>query len=97
MKPRIDCDPKKSHYKEYDVIEGMEKDSSMILKSTWNGINNLFYFRNVFLIETSYLEEEEKILGLNLILTIRIYLENIMKTFFFFRKMCIIHKKNKNV
>lgn len=82
MKPRIDCDPKKSHYKEYDVIEGMEKDSSMILKSTWNAINNLFYFRNVFLIETSYLEEEEKILGLNLILTIRIYLENIMKTFF---------------
>lgn len=93
MKPRIDCDPKKSHYKEFDVIEGMEKDSSMILKWTWNGINNLFYFCNVFLIETSYLEEEEKILGLHLILTIRIYLENI----FFFRKMCIIHKKNKNV
>lgn len=56
MKPRIDCDPKKSHYKQYDVIEG-------ILKSAWNRINNLFYFRNVFLIETSYLGEEEQILG----------------------------------
>lgn len=60
----------------------MEKDSSMILKSAWNGINNFFYFRNVFLIETSYLGEEEKILGRNLILSIRTYLENIMKTFF---------------